>query len=152
MPTRMLLAAAACVGLAACQPAPSANQVSPTRAGVAEQVQFGRVDGLRPVTISGGGGGATAGAVLGGVAGGVLGSVFGSGTGRLVATGVGAVAGSAAGSALGGRASETAGVEVIVALDNGAVVAVVQVDDQPLRIGQAVAVITSAGGSRVVPR
>ncbi len=114
----------------------------------ANTVHYGTVLSVRTVQIDTEATGI--GAVLGGVAGGVLGSLFGSGSGKTAAT----VGGAAIG-ALGGYATERGiskhdALEIIVQLDNGSHIAVVQDADNYYAKGDKVMVITSPnGGARV---
>lgn len=115
------------------------------------EVRYGTVQSVRPVVIEGdrnmlGQGG---GAVIGGMAG----NTVGAGGGRGVATAVGAVAGAVAGGMAQERMTRAQGAEIIVRLDNGHTIAVVQeveTLDQFAR-GQRVRLTEGGGNTRVVP-
>ena len=119
----------------------------------ARQVQYietGVILSVKPVKIEGesSGFGALAGAALGGIAG----AQVGGGSGRWA----GAIAGGALGG-LAGHGAEKAltsdnGLEIVVKLDNGETLAVVQDNDMPFNAGQRVRVATSTSGvTRVRP-
>ncbi len=114
-------------------------------------VHYGTVLSVRTVKIENDTSGV--GPVVGGVAGGVVGNLFGSGSGKVLAT----VGGAALG-ALGGYATENVirnhdALEIIVELDNGSHIAVVQDPDIHFRAGDKVMVLAgSDGSSRVQPR
>jgi len=89
--------------------------------------------------------GTAAGAVIGGLAGNEL----GHGSGRAVTTILGAIGGGLAGNAIERNATAQSGTEIVVRLDSGASIAVVQGASEQFETGQRVRVLTGRGGSRV---
>jgi outer membrane lipoprotein SlyB len=82
------------------------------------------------------------GAVLGGLAGGVIGHQFGSGTGNTAAT----IAGAVGGALVGNEMQKSTGQDryrVIVRLDSGATLALDQVGEGELRVGDRVRVVNN---------
>ncbi|OZB78602.1 MAG: hypothetical protein B7X29_04270 [Halothiobacillus sp. 13-55-115] len=88
------------------------------------------------------------GAIGGAVVGGLLGSGVGGGLGRDLATVGGAIGGGVAGSAIEEGVTQQNGVEIVVRLDNGRTVSIVQaVGGQIFSLGQRVQVITAPDGT-----
>jgi outer membrane lipoprotein SlyB len=85
--------------------------------------------------------------VGGGVAGGVLGSTVGSGRGSTIAAVVGALGGAAAGAATEEQITKADGLEMLVRLDSGRLVAVVQESDLWFSPGDRVQVPTGSDGT-----
>jgi outer membrane lipoprotein SlyB len=113
-----------------------------------ESVVYGTIESVRPVRLNedhGGGVGTAAGAVIGGL----LGNSIGHGDGRGIATILGAVGGGVAGNAIEHNATAQSGTEIVVRLDSGASIAVVQGASEQFETGQRVRVLTGRGGSRV---
>ena len=112
-----------------------------------QQVRFGVVEAVRDVRIRpmNTGVGSASGAFIGGIAG----SHVGGGSGQAV----GAIAGTLIGSIIGfnaeQQASEIAGIEVMVLLDAGQYIAVVQQAGEAFRPGERVRVLTGRGAVRV---
>lgn len=123
--------------------------VSRSEAGQAQNVQRGRITSIRPIKIEGGN---TGGTVVGGLAGGLLGSSIGSGRASNTA---GALGGALLGSAAGSRAQQAVasrnGVEIVVRLDQGGSVAVVQEVSprESFSQGDRVKVLSGGGRTRV---
>lgn len=112
------------------------------------EVRMGVVEDVRRVNIGGtrSGVGATAGAAIGGIAG----SGVGEGRGAAVAAVVGAVAGGLAGRAAEEAATRGTGLEIVVRLDGGRTIAVVQEDSgETFARGDRVRVLESGGQARV---
>ena len=134
--------------VSACQTAPvSGDTFARSEAGRAQTVNMGTVYSVRGVTIQTDASrtATTTGALIGGVAGSAIGG------GRRANT-LGAAAGATAGAAVGNRvgSSSTQGVEVMVRLENGTKVAVVQAGSpNDFRVGDQVRVTTSGGTTRV---
>ena len=84
--------------------------------------------------------------------GGVLGSTIGSGHGRDVATIVGALAGAAIGATIQREAGTKNGFEIVVNLDNGRTLVVVQEADVPMFPGDRVRVLTAPDGTTRVSK
>ena len=141
-----LLSATLLIG--ACATTSGPNTVQGSQAGRAQSVQMGTVYAVRDVTIQNDGTrtGNVAGAALGGIAG----STLGSGN-RANAAGAigGAVAGRAVGNAV--TASNQAGVEITVRLENNQLIAVVQAGtSNEFRVGDVVRVTSDGRTTRVV--
>ncbi|MDB9769627.1 glycine zipper 2TM domain-containing protein [Gammaproteobacteria bacterium] len=93
--------------------------------------------------------GALAGAVIGGIAGS---SVTDSENESAIAGILGALAGSAVGSKMGDAATRKPAVELLLDLDSGKTVSIIQEEgDYSLAVGQRVKVIKNRGKSRVMP-
>lgn len=134
--------------LAGCATGPSANVYSANQTMQSEQVRYGTVESVTGVTIEGTDTGQGVGTVAGAVLGGILGSSVGEGRGKALATVGGAVAGGVAGSAIGNQATKKNGVRIMVRLDDGRMISVVQpVDNQRFAPGQRVSVLTSPNGT-----
>lgn len=145
----LLLAFLACVTVG-CASATSGNVYARHQAQMINAVDEGEVVDVRHVQIEGctTGLGSIAGTILGFVVGGTI----GEGSGQDVAEVAGAITGALVGAAAEESVSRQPGLEIVVQLDYGEVVAVVQQDDQPFLIGDRVRIITSPDGSaRVVP-
>ncbi len=118
-------------------------------AGQAQSVSKGRITSIRPVKIEGGN---SAGMLVGGLAGGLLGSNIGQGRASNTA---GAVGGALVGGALGSHAQQSMGsrngIEIMVRLDQGGSLAVVQQvsANEQFQVGDRVSVLSSGGRSRV---
>jgi outer membrane lipoprotein SlyB len=116
----------------------------------AQTVEMGVVESVRAVTIEGRTDGVT-GAVAGAAIGGIAGRSVGGGRGRDIATVAGAVAGGVAGQAIEEAATRRPGVEIMVRLDSGRMISVVQEEDQRavFRPGDRVRVLSGGGSTRV---
>ena len=116
-----------------------------------QQVSYGEIVKLSPVTIQGQGSGV--GMLAGAVVGGILGSKVGGGRGSDIAAVGGAVIGGAAGNKVGEEVSKADGVNIVIKLDSGGTIAIVQeVDPKMLfQVGQRVEVLTQGNTARVVP-
>ncbi|MHB8919954.1 MAG: outer membrane lipoprotein [Halothiobacillus sp.] len=111
-----------------------------------QTVQYGTIEGLRGVQIAGTQ--SPVGVIGGAVVGGLLGSGVGRGLGRNLATVGGAIAGGVAGSAIQEGVTQQNGVEIVVRLDNGRTVSIVQaVGAQMFSLGQRVQVVTAPDGT-----
>ena len=141
-PNRLLvpsLVAATTLAVAACAPEPLVYRVYEPMVAVPERVEYGVVEAIewfkagdsRPVGL---------GAVIGGVAGGVLGHQIGHGAGNTAATIAGALGGAYVGNELE-RSSERDRYRVIVRLDDGGTLAVSEVGEGQLRVGDRVRII-----------
>lgn len=140
-----MLAASAVVVTAGCESvAPQDYSYSEARS--TQSVAYGMVESVRPVQLSEDH--APVGTVAGAAIGGLLGNSIGHGNGRGVATILGAVGGGFAGNAIERKASAQNGEEIVVRLDNGSTIAVVQ-GAQGFEAGQRVRVLTGPKGSRV---
>lgn len=106
---------------------------------VAQRTEYGVVEAI---DMYRGGNGAPVGlgAIIGGVAGGIIGHQFGGGTGNTVATIAGALGGAAVGNEVQ-RSNAQDRYRVIVRLDSGGTVALEQVGQGELRVGDRVRVV-----------
>lgn len=146
-----LLLLLACLALAGCADKLSGDVYTREEARNPMQVSYGTVDAVRPVVLEGDRNefGHASGAIIGGVAG----HAAGSGSGQDLATAVGAVAGAVVGGMAQEKMTRAQGAEIIVHMDNGSAMAVVQeVEDiREFVPGQRVRVISGSGNTRVAP-
>ena len=112
----------------------------------AQTVDTGTVESVKSIIIQASNPPIVGGAV-GGVTGGVLGSTVGGGHGRDVATIVGALAGAAIGAAIEREAGTKNGLEIVVNLDSGRTIVVVQEADVPMYPGDRVRILTAPDGT-----
>ncbi|MDX1655422.1 MAG: glycine zipper 2TM domain-containing protein [Candidatus Competibacteraceae bacterium] len=146
IPCLILLLAVVLTGCAASQ---SGSVYSRDQARQVQNVRLGVVESVRPVMIEGTRSniGTGAGAALGGVAG----SEIGKGKGAVAGAIGGAVLGGVAGAAVEEGFTARRGLEIVVRLNSGQLLAVVQEADQPFYRGQPVKVLTGYDGTaRVV--
>jgi outer membrane lipoprotein SlyB len=92
---------------------------------------------------------APVGTIAGAALGGILGSQIGHGAGSAAGAVLGAVGGGLAGNAIEHRATGHDGQEIVVRLDDGSTIALVQGGPAELRPGDRVQVLNGAGGARV---
>jgi outer membrane lipoprotein SlyB len=146
---RMIIAAllAPAVALTAACASLSPQDYNASEARSVETVQYGSVVSVRPVRINGDH--APVGTIAGAAVGGLLGSTVGHGSGSAAAAVLGAVGGGLAGNAIERNATTQNGEEIVVRLDNGQTIAVVQGGWQDFAAGQRVQVVTGRGGARV---
>jgi len=112
------------------------------------EVKMGVVESVREVKLEGTDTGV--GATAGGVVGGIAGSTAGEGKGSAIAAVLGAVVGGIAGSAAEELATRKPGLEIVVRLDSGRVVAVVQEKgNDTFASGDRVKLLESGGQVRV---
>lgn len=112
------------------------------------EVKMGVVESVRQVRLEGTESGV--GAVAGGIVGGVAGSEIGGGKGSAIGAVLGAVAGGVAGKAAEEAVTRKPGVEIVVRLDSGRTIAVVQEDTgESFARGDRVRVLESGGQARV---
>ena len=112
-----------------------------------QTVDLGTVQSVRAVKIKGDN--AMVGTVAGAAIGGLLGNQVGHGGGRAAATVIGAVGGGIAGNAIERKIEEQDGQEIVIRLDTGATVAIVQPGPHTFAAGDRVRVLTGPKGSRV---
>lgn len=143
----ILLAALSAVTLTGCPASLSGGAYSREQARQAQEVQMGRVEAVREVTIEGTK--SAIGPATGAIVGGVAGSNIGKGKGAIVGTTLGAVAGGIAGAAIEEGVTRQKGYEITVKLDNGRTIAVTQAADEEFRPGDRVRVLTGGGVTRV---
>jgi len=120
-----------------------------SEARVVQTVAYGTVEGVRTVRITEDK--PIVGTVAGAALGGLLGNSIGHGGGRAAATVIGAVGGGIAGNAIERHATAQDGQEIVIRLDSGTTIAVVQGAAQGFETGQRVRVLTGPKGSRVEP-
>lgn len=112
-----------------------------------KNVSYGRIIGLRPVTLKDKKD-AEVGTVSGAVLGGVVGNTIGRGGGRNVATAGGAILGGMVGGKVGSGVGAAQAVELEIEKDSGEIIAVVQTQGtSQFAMGQRVRLV--GGGSRV---
>ena len=112
----------------------------------AQNVDTGTVESVKTVIIQASNP-PVAGGAIGGVTGGVVGSTIGQGGGRAVASIVGALAGAAIGAVIEKEAGTKDGFEIVVNLDNGRTIVVVQEADVSMFPGDRVRVLTAPDGT-----
>jgi len=144
--TAALIGSAALLG--GCANDRSANVYTSYEALNEAHVRSGVVESVRPVRIQAD---SEIGKLVGAIVGGIAGSNMGQGKGSAVGAVVGATVGGAVGNAVDKQANTKDGLEIVLNLDNGEVVAVVQEADVNVVPGQRVRVITRGRVSRVVP-
>jgi outer membrane lipoprotein SlyB len=126
--------------LAACAPVHSGSSYGRTQVGQEQRVSRGTILAMREVRITGTETGA--GTIGGGVIGGVAGSTIGQGArANIAGAAAGAVLGAVLGSMAEGKLTETTATEFTVREQNGAIIAVVQANDERLREGERVVVV-----------
>jgi outer membrane lipoprotein SlyB len=118
-----------------------------SEARVAQTVAHGTVESVRPVRLAEDR--PIVGTIAGAAIGGLLGNSIGHGGGRAAATVIGAVGGGIAGNAIERQVSGEDGQEIVVRLDSGSTIAVVQPGIRSFEPGQRVRVLTGPKGSRV---
>jgi outer membrane lipoprotein SlyB len=135
----LLLAACASSNSGSVYSRDDARKLQTVRTGVVESVRQVKLEGTKsPV-------GTIAGAAVGGVAGGSI----GHGRGSAIAAVIGAVAGGIAGTAVEEGVTRKDALEITVKIDGGALVAIVQEDDEEFRAGDKVRLIELDGTTRV---
>jgi outer membrane lipoprotein SlyB len=113
---------------------------------VEQSVAYGVVESVRPARLNEDH--APLGTIAGAALGGILGNGIGHGFGRAAATVAGAVAGGIGGNALEHRLTREDGEEIVVRLDNRALVAITQ-GGHVAGVGERVRVLSGPDGSRV---
>lgn len=142
---RMVVVGVIAASLAACAATPPGGSYSRRDVQRAWKVEQATVADVNEVVIDGR---STAiGRVGGGAIGYTLGRGVGHGHGTSIAGAVGAVAGAVAGEQIEKGARTQKGYEIVVELDNGGSIAVVQPADQTFATGERVRVYTRRDGS-----
>ena len=146
----LLLAVACPLLVVSCAtPSNTGDTYSKYEAGHAQSAKTGKITSIRNVKIEGG---TTAGTVVGGVAGGVLGHNIGSGS---TANTLGAIGGALVGSAIGSNVQQAAGskaaLEIMIKLDGGGSISVVQEYNkrEAFNVGDRVRVLYNGNKTRV---
>ena len=130
---------------AACASSRSGRVYTRDQARVTHSVYYGTVLKVDAVTIEGTQSGA--GAVLGGALGAAAGQTIGDGTGRVLGAVAGGVAGALGGSAVEKKVTTQDGLEIMVELDNGEIIAVVQEKDDEYAVGDRVRILKGSDGT-----
>jgi len=138
------------LAFAGCASSMSGNVYSRDQARKAQTVDHGTVISVRGVRIEGTK--SAVGTIAGGILGAALGSTIGGGSGRVVATAAGGVAGGFAGSAAEEGITRQAGLEIMVELDYGETVSIVQAADERFVAGDRVRVLRGPDGTARVVR
>jgi outer membrane lipoprotein SlyB len=141
------LAAAALTGMAACATNDGGQDYSVGDERVVESVSYGTVESVRAVQVDEKS--APVGTIAGAAVGGILGSQIGHGSGSAVGAILGAVGGGLAGNAIEHSATEHQGEEIVVRLDNGSSIAVVQGAGGGIRPGDRVRILNGGRGARI---
>jgi outer membrane lipoprotein SlyB len=113
-----------------------------------QSVRLGVVENVRDVVIDARdtGTGTLAGAAIGGIAGSTAGGGYRANAAGAIA---GAVVGGIIGSAVEKNANDRKGVEVMVGLENGKIIAITQEKDEEFRVGDRVRILSGQGATRV---
>ncbi len=135
---------------AGCASSRSGQVYSRDEARQVQTVENGTVESVKQVIIEGTK--TPIGTAAGGVAGGVLGSTVGGGSGKTVAVVIGALAGAAAGTMAEEGITRKPGLEIIVKIDGGRTIVVVQEDDMAVAAGDRVRIITAPDGTTRVSK
>jgi outer membrane lipoprotein SlyB len=134
--------------LAGCASGLGSGDYERTEARRVYEVKMGVVESVRQVRLEGTDSGV--GTIAGGVVGGVAGSELGGGKGAAIGAVLGAVAGGVAGKATEEVVTRKPGLEIVVRLDSGRTIAVVQEDaGESFARGDRVRVLESGGQARV---
>lgn len=130
--------------LQGCAPSASGTVYTREQARKGMQVYYGTVQQVNEVTIEGTQSGV--GTLAGGALGAGVGQTVGSGTGRTLSTVVGGVAGGLAGRGTEKALTTKTGLEIMVRLDNGEVLSIVQETDTLFQPGERVRILRAANG------
>ena len=133
-----------------CAPSASGKVYTRDQARQSMEVFYGTVQQVNEVTIEGTDSGL--GMLTGGALGAGVGQTMGSGTGRTLSTIVGGVAGVFAGKATEKEVTTKPALEIVVTLDNGEILSIVQENDVLFSVGERVRVLRSSDGSSRVTR
>ena len=146
-PFRILTLLCLAAFLGACASSNSGGAYTRGQTRQVQTVKMGTVESVRLVKIEGTGSpvGTGAGAVIGGVAG----NSMGGGRGRAITTVLGAVVGGVAGAAAEEGITRKDGFEIMVQLDKGDMIAIVQEADEEFQPGDRVRVLEGGGVTRV---
>ena len=145
----LILGLAASFSLVSCFPKElTGDTYSRDEAGQAQTVRTGRIDSVRMVKIQANQG---AGSTLGAIAGAIAGSNVGGGSGQTFGALGGAAVGAAAGGAVQQGIGNKQGIELMVTLDGGDTISVVQehTERETFNVGDRVRVLYGSGRIRV---
>ena len=144
------LAVMSMVAVSGCTSSMSGATYSRDQVRVAQEVMFGTVMSVADIQIEGTK--SHVGSIGGAVLGGFVGRTMGGGSGQDVATAAGALVGAGVGSAAEEGLTKSAGLEIMVKLDSGKVMTVVQKNDVLFAVGQRVEILRGPDGTmRVRP-
>lgn len=114
------------------------------------KVELGTIEAINSVTLEGNRSGI--GATAGGAVGAIGGSTVGEGKGSQAASVLAGLLGGLFGDAVEERTTRKEGAELVVRLESGQTIVVVQEADQPFTVGQRVRLVKQPGGeTRVTP-
>lgn len=135
------------VAISGCAGSKAGDTYSRDEARRVQTVLIGTVESSRPIKIEGtaSGIGTTAGAVVGGIAG----SSTGQGKGSAIGSVLGAVAGGVVGAAAEEGFTREGGMEIMVRLESGRLISVVQAGKEQFQPGDKVRVLEGRGETRV---
>lgn len=148
-PSLLLIAACPLLFVSCAQDSNTGDTYSRHEAGHAQSVKSGRITSVQNIKIEGGN---QAGKILGGIAGGALGYNIGSGRTANTAGAIGgAMVGSAVGSHIEQGVGSRSGLNIIVKLDGGGSISVVQEvsKNESFRTGDRVKVLYNGNKTRV---
>ncbi len=128
-----------------CAPSASGKVYTRDQARQGMTAQYGTVQQVSEVTIEGTQSGL--GTLAGGALGAGVGQTMGSGAGRTLAAVAGGVAGAIAGQATEKGVTTKTGLEIMVQLDSGEILSVVQESDTLFQAGERVRVLRAANGN-----
>ncbi|AUI86017.1 hypothetical protein BS333_06250 [Vibrio azureus] len=119
-----------------------------------QQVYYGTIEKVAPVTIDSSSQNNAIGTIAGAAIGGILGSKIGGGTGSDIAAIGAGLLGGYAGSEAAGAVGKRNGVNLTVRLESGKIISVVQEANPNMmfQVGQSVQVNVNGKDARVVPR
>ncbi|MCM0147414.1 glycine zipper 2TM domain-containing protein [Photobacterium galatheae] len=142
----------AALTLSGCASNPYGSSYGRSQAQRIQQVKYGTIVQIDPVTIEGEEN--VAGTIAGAAVGGILGSTIGGGKGSDIAAIGGGLLGGYAGNKASQSMSESNGVNLTIKLDSGDTIAIVQAADPNMifRVGQKVRVNITGSTARVVPQ
>ncbi|MGR5238047.1 glycine zipper 2TM domain-containing protein [Vibrio alfacsensis] len=141
--------------LAGCtSPNPYGDAYGSSETRTIQQVYYGTVEKVEPVTIDASTQTNAIGTIAGAAIGGILGSKVGGGSGSDIAAIGGGLLGGYAGSEIAGEAGKRNGVNLTIRLDDGKIISIVQEANPNMMFqpGQPVQVNVDGNTARVVPR
>ncbi|CAH0526369.1 glycine zipper 2TM domain-containing protein [Vibrio hippocampi] len=150
-----LLLAVPLISLVACSsPNPYGDSYGSQDTRTIQQVYYGTIEKLAPVTIEASQGSNAVGTIAGAAIGGILGSKVGGGSGSDIAAIGGGVLGGYAGSKATEELGKSNGVNMTIRLEDGKTISVVQEVNPEMifQVGQEVQVNVNGKDARVVPR
>lgn len=139
------------VTITGCAQSTSGRSYTTRNARSSYEVKMGTLADVRDVEIESDANKQGVGTLTGAALGGIAASNVGKGRGKLAATIIGAVAGGVIGKKVEGEISKEEGVELLIDLDNGKTIVVIQGKDprDQFRVGDRVRVLSRGGETRV---